>query len=65
MQVEHNVLCYIQSEQIDITLLAQQTHINIERLDGTKRQEWTAEEFLRICDWLGVDPWQFYIEYVE
>ncbi len=62
MQVEHNVLCYIQSEQVDITLLAQQAKVNIELLDGTKLREWTAEEFLRICAWLGIDPWQFYIE---
>ena len=36
--------------------------MNKERLDVAKKQEWTAEEFLRICSWLGVDPWLFWKE---
>lgn len=62
MQVEYNVLCYMQLNDIDITRLAKETLMNKERLDVAKKQEWTAEEFLRICSWLGVDPWLFWKE---
>lgn len=58
MKVEQMVMQYIDREQIDRAHLAAQTKLPKELLEEDR--DWSAEEFLRVCAALGVDPWQFF-----
>lgn len=59
MKTEQNVLQYIQSKQIDIALLSAGTGLSEQMFSGEPSLEWNADEFLRICSYLNVDPWYF------
>ncbi len=59
MKTEQKVLQYIQSKQIDITLLSVETGLSEQLFSEKKPLEWSADEFLRVCSYLEIDPWFF------
>lgn len=59
VKTEQNVLQYIRSKRIDIALLSARTGLNEQIFSEEASLEWNADEFLRICSCLNVDPWYF------
>lgn len=59
MRTEQNVLQYIRSKQIDIALLSAGTGLSEQMFAEDVAPEWTADEFLRVCAYLEVNPWLF------
>lgn len=59
MQVEQNILRYIRLNKINVARLAAETGLRQELFSEKSHTEWEADELLRICTYLEVDPRRF------
>lgn len=60
MTIKYNVIKYINEHQLSKERISIDTKVDREKFNKNSRKNFTAEEFLRICAYLEVEPEIFY-----
>lgn len=58
--MKNRIIEYIESQQLSKVRIAQNLHMNLDKFERENQVDWSAEELLRICVYIQVDPEQFY-----
>lgn len=62
MEMKNKLLNYIDDCGISVDNLSEQLQISRDKFDKNNKKNWNAEDLLRICAYLKVDPMGFYIK---
>ena len=60
MDMKNKILAYIESQQLSKAHIAQELHMNLDKFERGNQVDWSAEELLKICVYIQVEPEQFY-----
>lgn len=58
--MKNRIIEYIESQKLSKDRIAQSLHMNLDKFERGNQVDWSAEELLRICVYIQVDPEQFY-----
>ena len=59
MKTTQNLRSYIQNKDLSVEMISRKTGVAREILSGEVSREMNASEFLAVCSYLQVDPYQF------
>lgn len=59
MKTTQNLRSYIQNKDLSVEMISRKTGVAREILLGEVSREMNASEFLAVCSYLQVDPYQF------
>lgn len=59
MKTTQNLRSYIQNKDLSVEMISRKTGVAREILSGEVSREMNASEFLTVCSYLQVDPYQF------
>ena len=60
MDMKNKILAHIETHNISKVKMAQELHMSIDKFQCENQVDWSAEELLKICVYIQVDPEQFY-----
>lgn len=60
MEITHRMVDYIQEHHLSVEEIARKTGVAGEILSGKTQRSLNASEFLAVCSYLEVDPYDFY-----
>ena len=60
MDMKNKIIAYIESQQLSKVHMAQELHMNLDKFERGNQVDWSAEELLKICVYMQVNPEQFY-----
>lgn len=60
MDMKNKILTYIESQEFSKVHMAQELHMNLDKFERGNQVDWSAEELLKICVYIQVEPEQFY-----
>ena len=60
MDMKNKIIAYIESQQLSKVHMAQELHMSLEKFERGNQVDWSAEELLKICVYMQVNPEQFY-----
>lgn len=58
--MKNRIIAYIESQKLSKVHIAQNLHMDLEKFERGNQVDWSAEELLKICVYIQVDPEQFY-----
>ena len=59
MKTTQNLRSYIQNKDLSVEMISRKTGVAREILSGEVARKMNASEFLAVCSYLQVDPYQF------
>ena len=60
MEMKNKILAYIESQQLSKVHMAQELHMTLDKFVQGNQVDWSAEELLKICVYIQVEPEKFY-----
>lgn len=60
MEMKNKILAYIESQQFSKVHMAQELHMTLDKFVQGNQVDWSAEELLKICVYIQVEPEKFY-----
>lgn len=60
MKIKDKMIEYMETCEISFDSLSKQLDIERDKFEKDSRENWSAEELLKICAYLKVDPKEFY-----
>lgn len=58
--MKNRILAYIETQKFSKVQLAEELHMDIEKFQRGNQVDWSAEELLKVCVYIQVEPEQFY-----
>lgn len=56
MEIERKIITYIEKNHISKQVMAEVLAMNIEKFNIEQELNWTSQEMLQICAYLGISP---------
>ncbi len=60
MEMKNKILAYIETQQFSKVHMAQELHMTLDKFEQGNQIDWSAEELLKICVYIQVEPEKFY-----
>ena len=60
MKMKNRIIEYMETCEISFDHLSDALKIDRNKFEKNSKKDWSAEELLEICDYLDIDPSQFY-----
>lgn len=60
MDMKNKIIAYIEAQNISKIHMAQELHMSLDKFERGNEVGWTAEDLLKICVYIQVEPEQFY-----
>lgn len=60
MKMKNRIIEYMEACEISFDSLSDTLDIDREKFEKNSKKDWNAEELLRICAYLEIDPNKFY-----
>lgn len=60
MQIRTQILDYMEKSKISKSDVAKELMIDVEKFEKESEENWSADDLLRICGYLQVDPRMFW-----
>ncbi|MDE6313402.1 MAG: helix-turn-helix domain-containing protein [Lachnospiraceae bacterium] len=60
MEMKNRILDYMEASSISVAELSDSLQIETEKLKKGNKADWDAQDLLKICAYLEIDPMEFY-----
>lgn len=60
MKMKNRIIEYMETCEISFDSLSDALDIDRNKFEKNNKQDWNAEELLKVCAYLQIDPWKFY-----
>lgn len=60
MDMKNKIIAYIEAQNLSKVDIAKELHMHLDKFQSGNQVEWSAEELLKICFYIQVNPECFY-----